>query len=522
MFENQNYNKGDSSLSSVTNDIGFSESLRQESEQEVVRYSHCTDAEPTALKRKAMYRAWLLLCFVTGPTASLFRTYVPALIQTVARILGKTSQGQRCSSKGNDCYVYLGSFLVHDTAYVHYTRALSTAIEAIVAIILMNIADYASFRKWLLLGSIILYGTCAIPFAALNDTNYPTLRTLSSLYIILTVDDIVYQILEGSYIPIFMRAGPPEGQVPEEVRRSIIMQRGSSISVMGIIAANLGGLAALVIGIIILCVHKDSLSYHSYLIAVSAAGSMTVIFSLFSFKYIPSVQGKKMPKNLSLLTLPIRRTIGLFKDIRKHPHAFMYCISWVIWNLSNANFMNLFMLLFRSTLGIGSSDIHFSVFTLTSYILACLGSLLWMYLYPRCKITIKTWGYLFLTFSVFSNFWGCLGIRNLSPIGFKNAPEYWIFIALYSSSSSAIRALNRTVYSTLLPVGNEAQYFGLEIILSVATSWLGAFLIAIIQDKSNNDRIPFLLNQGLVVISLLFYSRVDTEKGMLDVNKVTT
>lgn len=503
-------------------ETGLSEALRQEGGQEIEPNCHSRNVSSTDFNKKSMYRAWLLLCFVTGPTASLFRTYVPALIQTVARILGKTSQGLKCSSRGNDCYVYLGSFLVHDTAYVHYTRALSTGIEGVVAIILMNIADYASYRKWLLLGSIILYGICALPFAALKDADYSTLRTLSSLYIILTIDDIIYQILEGSYIPIFMRAATPEGLVPEDVRKSITMQRGSSVSVMGLIAANLGGLTALIVGIIISCVRKDSLSYHNYLIAVSAAGSMTVIFALPSIKYIPSVQGNKIPKNVSLLTLPIWRTIGLIKDIRKYPHALMYCISWVIWNVSNANFMNVYMLLFRSTLGIGSSDIQFSAFTLTSYVLACLGSFLWMYLYPRCKINIKTWGYLFLAFSVFSNFWGCLGIPYLSPVGFKNAPEFWIFIALYSGSSSATRALNRTVYSTLVPVGNEAQYFGLEIILSIATSWLGAFLVAIIQDKSNNDRFPFLLNQGLVIISLLLYSCTDTEKGMLDVNKVTT
>lgn len=199
--------------------------------------------------------------------------------------------------------------------------------------------------------------------------------------------------------------------------------------------------------------------------------------------------------------------------------AFLYCVSWVIWNVSFNNFMSMFLLLFRSTLGLGNSDAEYTVYTFMSYICASLGSLAWMVLYSKFKFNVKYWGYLFLSFSVFSNFWGCLGINHATTVGFQHRWEFWVFEVFYSATSSAMRSLNRCVYSLLLPKGDEAQYFGLEIMLGVATGWIGSLVNAVIQDRTNDDRYPFLPNMFLVLISLVLYYFVDLEKGQTFVNK---
>ncbi|WEJ95444.1 hypothetical protein PSN45_002963 [Yamadazyma tenuis] len=446
--------------------------------------------------KKKIYRSWLLLCYATGPVASMSRTYVPAAIQSIATLVGRTSQGGVCARRGNDCYVKFGTSWVHSTSYVLYLKAISTAVEGVIAILFMGIADYSNYRKILLCGSILFYGLIALPFAGLTDKTYATMTGLSVLYALLNVTDCVYQITEGSYIPLFMRASSPKGETSEEVRRNIILKRGSTVSVMGIVLGNCGGLTALLIGIIISYGRGGPIAngYHNFLLAITIAGCLTVVFSIISAYFIPSVQAKPKPKGEFLLFLSIKRCISLLKNITKYPQAFIYCISWVIWNVSYSNFLSVFVLLFRSTLGIGSSDAEYTVYTFISYIVASLGSL--------------------------GNFWGTLGINSKVKIGFKHRWEFWVFEVLFNASGSSLRSMNRAVYSTLLPEGDEAQYFGLEIMLGIATGWIGSLVNATIQDRTNNDRFPFLPNMFLALIALGLYSICDTEKGMRDVEKL--
>lgn len=267
--------------------------------------------------KKSIFHTWLLLCYSTGPVASMSRTYVPASIQSIAKNVGKTKMNQPCGTQGNDCYVKFGFMTVHHTSYVLYLRAVSTAIEGVVAIFLMGIADYSNYRKLFLIFSILVYGFLALPFIGLTNNDYQTLVLASILYSLLIIDDSIYQILEGSYIPLFMRA---DKENP--------MQRGSVVAVLGLFLGNLGGITALVIGIIIsyLSATPELKGYHNFLLAITIAGCLTIGLSLFSALYIPNVQGKQRIDNF--LVLPFKRFFNLLKDIQKYPMAFLYCISW--------------------------------------------------------------------------------------------------------------------------------------------------------------------------------------------------
>lgn len=472
--------------------------------------------------QKKIFRSWLLLCYSTGPVASMSRSYVPAAIQSIAFLVGKNSSGGKCAPRGNDCFVNFGAGKVHATSYVLYLKAIYTALEGLIAIMFMGIADYSNYRKMLLIGSISIYGIFALPFAGLTNKNYSTMNGMAALYALLTITDCIYQITEGSYIPLFMRAAVPRGETSEDVRKQVVLKKGSRVSVLGIFLGNCGGLTALLIGIIISYGRGGPIEdgYHNFLLAITIAGVITTIFAIVSSFYIPNVQAKPRPKGELLIFLSFKRLISLIKDIKKYPNAFIYCISWVIWNVSYSNFLSVFVLLFRSTLGIGSSDAEYTVYTFMSFVVASIGSLMWMFLYPKFKINMKTWGYGFLFVQGFSNLWGTIGISSNSKVGYKNRWEFWLFEVLFNSTGSAMRSLNRTLYSSLLPEGDEAQYFGLEIMLGIATGWIGSLVNASIQDRTSNDRFPFLPNLILVFISGSLYWYCDIEKGMKDVEKL--
>lgn len=131
-------------------------------------------------------------------------------------------------------------------------RAIFTAIEGVVCIILSGIADFSNYKKIILIASILVFGATGLPFAGLTAKTYPVLMGMSALYGIQNAVSPVYEIMEGAYIPIFMRArAPPKGDTADDVHYTHVLRKGSTVSVLGLIIGNIGGITALLIGIII-------------------------------------------------------------------------------------------------------------------------------------------------------------------------------------------------------------------------------------------------------------------------------
>jgi MFS-type transporter involved in bile tolerance (Atg22 family) len=176
-------------------------------------------------------------------------------------------------------------------------------------------------------------------------------------------------------------------------------------------------------------------------------------------------------------------------------------------------------LLFREVSGLGAGDRLYTVYTFTAVLIASCGSLAWMFAFPRLKWNIKSYAYVFLAINTFCIFWGCLGISNNVNIGYKHVPEFWIEQALFSATSSALRSANRVMYSSMLPRGREAQFFGLELTLDLATGWINPLVQSVIQNRTHNLRYPMLPNLFLLVIAIGFYGWFDLDKGVEDALK---
>lgn len=178
-----------------------------------------------------------------------------------------------------------------------------------------------------------------------------------------------------------------------------------------------------------------------------------------------------------------------------------------------ANMLSVMGLLFLEVSGLSSGDKVYTVYTFTNVIFACLGSLSWMFLFPYLNLPIKRWAYIFLTVNILCVLWGTIGISNNVSIGYKNVAEFWVEQALFMSTSSALRSLNRVLYASMLPRGAEAQFFGLEITLDLAVGWINPLVQGVIQDRTHNLRFPMLPNLFLMVIALGLYWWVDVKKG---------
>ncbi|GMG05722.1 unnamed protein product [Aspergillus oryzae] len=247
----------------------------------------------------------------------------------------------------------------------------------------------------MMLCSILLFGALALPFAGLTKAEYSHLNGLATLYCLLTTVQGVYTVIEASYIPIFMRSvgGLHSASPAADPDTKRTWKKGFTVSVLALVASNVGGIVALLIGVILSYGIGSyvQVGYFSYLLAITIAGCIT-------------------SKSIST------------------PHL--------------------------ST--------------------------------------------------------------NHVTIGYKHAAEFWVEQVLFMSTSSALRSYNRTVFASLIPCGSEAQFFGMEITLDLATGWINPLVQGVIQDHTHNLRFPMIPNVLLIFVAGLLYVWVDIPKGIED------
>ncbi|KAJ5280944.1 hypothetical protein N7478_006316 [Penicillium angulare] len=472
--------------------------------------------------KKALW-AFLVLCYSTGPTSAMVSNYVSAAILSAANLLGHQAGSHKpCPRRGTNinCRVKFGAVEIDYASYTLYLRAISRSTEGVLSILTAGLADYSYYRKTMMMTSIFLFGLLALPFAALTGKTYSHLTALSVLYCLLTTVSGIYTVIEGSYIPIFMRSTGwfRDVEVTGVQSENSTWNKGVSVSVLALVSSNVGGLTALIIGVILVYGRGSyvKIGYHNYLLAITIAGCITIVFAIIGQFLLPSVRGKEVDstKDKTHLLLAAKNWFRMLKSAPRYSEAFKLCIGWVLWNTGYSNHLALIGSLFIQVTGFSTGSHVYSVWSFTSVIFACMGSLGFMYLYPRLKIPVKAWVYTFLMVNILCVLWGCIGISDDVTIGYKHQAEFWVEQVLFMSTSSALRAYNRAIYSTLIPENSEAQFFGLEITLDLATGWINPLVMGVIQNRTHNLRFPMIPNLLLMIAGLGSYWSVDVSKGI--------
>lgn len=159
------------------------------------------------------------------------------------------------------------------------------------------------------------------------------------------------------------------------------------------------------------------------------------------------------------------------------------------------------------------------MFTLIGIIASCVGTLGWMYAFPRVKIPIKSWLFAFLGTNIFCIFWSCIGISSKSAVGLKHTAEFWVIQVLFTSTNSAMLAYNRVIFASFIPHGSEALFSGLIFILDLCTGWIMPIIQGRIQNDTHNLRYSMLLSLGLMVASVYFFVWFSVDKGTRQAHK---
>ncbi len=91
--------------------------------------------------------------------------------------------------------------------------------------------------------------------------------------------------------------------------------------------------------------------------------------------------------------------------------------------------------------------------------------------------------------------------------------EFFVLSAAIAVVLGGSQALSRSVYSLLIPKGEEAEYFGLYEVGVHGTSWLGPLLFGLALQFTGSYRVAILSLVVFFVAGLILLLRVDVERG---------
>lgn len=527
--------------------------------------------EPVAISRKPsqIYSpqtsklevfGWCLYSWASEPfVVSAVGTYVPILLEQIARDNGvrlsdKTSPcrgskhdpnspyppqqppDESALSRPDSCVLPIanGRWYIDTSSYALYTFSVSVLIQTICVISMSGMADRGAHRKQLLIGFAV--------FGALSTMSYLFLRSdsyymASFLAILCNSAYGCVSVCGNSFLSLLVQSTPEVMAIqpddPEKTRKVGVM----SAKISGAGAAT-GYVAALIVQFasIIILVAVRGKSKHvvgPIKVVLGVVGAWWLVFQLPISWFLKSRSSPELrldhiqppdgtPRGVARYKLQVLRayifhgyeTLYLaFKQVSELRDICSFLIGWFILSDSLVTINSTAILYAKNNLDMNT--IQLSRISVLAMISAITGSMIIPnYIQPRFGFSIKQMLVIVILWSTLIPLSGVLAIFSDS-VGLHSATDMYIMSVVYGFSLGGVATLARSMFSMLVPPGQESTFFALFSITDKGSSILGPFLVGMVIDVTHDIRQCFWVLLGLLFIAApIFYYCVDVERGI--------
>ncbi len=427
-------------------------------------------SQQTPLERKREQVGWYFYDWANSAFASTVLTlFLGPYLTSIAR-----------AAAGADGFVHPFGLSIDPRAFWGYCVSLSVIGQVFVLPLVGALADYKrSKRQFLALFAYLgAFATMAMFFV--QGERY---LLGGGLFIFANVAFGAANVISNSFLS--------ELSTPEE--RDSVSSRGWGFGYLG------GGLLLVL-----------NLAFFSNAEALGVTEAFAVRISLASaglwwagFTLIPlaRLRNRGIPQDLppgeNILSVGFNQFLHTVKDLRNYPQTMLFLIAYLIYNDAVQTVISL-------AGQFGSDELKMPMSKLTMAILmvqfvAFLGAMLFNFIASRLTtqkailIALVIWaltlGYIF--------------------VAVKTHEEFFIMSFIVGLVMGGSQALSRSLFSLMIPVGKEAEYFSVYEISDKGTSWLGPLVFALALQTTGTYRSAILSLVVFFVIGFILLSRVD-------------
>jgi len=391
------------------------------------------------------------------------------------------------SAAGPDGHVSVLGVRIPAQSVWPYAVSLSVLMQVVALPLFGAIADYGR-RKRELLGLLAYLGagaTLAMYFIG-GDRYLPGCLLFLAANLAFGASVVVY----NSFLP--------EIAAPED--RDKVSSKGWGIGYLGggiLLALNL-----------VLFTQADQLGMeegHAVRISLASAGLWWALFTIIPLRYLRNRGPQKSPPpGQHYITAATRQLIHTFSQIRNYPQTLLFLAAYLIYNDGIQTVITMAAQFGREEMGLGMSVLT-SAILLTQFV-AFFGAIAFDYLArwignkAAVMFSLVIWSATLV--------WIYLGVST--------AADFYMAAGVIGVVLGGSQALSRSIYSFMIPKGQEAEYFSVYEISEKGTSWLGPLILGLALQWTGSFRVAILSLIVFFLIGLALLWRLNLKTATLE------
>lgn len=389
-------------------------------------------------------------------------------------------------------YVYPLGLPVLADAFFPYIVSLSVVLQVFFLPVLGAIADYSHLKKRLM--GIFAYSG-ALATMALYFLEGSRYLLGGGLF-------LVANLSFGASI-VFYNAFLPDIAAPEE--RDRVSSQGWAMGYLG------GGLllAANLVFVQFLAEGWGISTGDAVRISLTSAGLWWAIFTLIPLNRLRQrAPIKQLPAGATYLSIGFIQLRQTLRHLPRYPQSLLFLVAYLVYNDGIQTVISLSSLFGSQELGLGTASL-IQLILMVQFV-AFFGALgfgylaRWLGSKRAILLSLVIW----------------LGVTVYTYAFLQTEFQFFVVGGVIAIVLGGSQALSRSLFSLMIPKGQESEYFSLYEVSERGTSWLGPLVFGLALQWTGSYRVALLSIAIFFAIGLLLLSRVNVHRAITEVGNL--
>ncbi len=388
------------------------------------------------------------------------------------------------SAAGPDGLIHPLGISVDPRSLWSYLISLSVITQVLLMPLIGSIADYGHKKKQMLGGFAYTGALATMAMFFVDGKDY---QLGAAMFLIANLAFGCSLVIYNSFLP--------EIAAPDE--RNNVSSRGWGIGY-------LGGFLLLALNLVLFS-NATKLGISEGLavrLSIASAGLWWALFTIPAMLHLRN-RGTlhSVPAGINLFTAGWQQFRRTLSGARQYPQTLLFLAAYLLYNDAIQTVIAL-------AGQFGADELHIPMSQLTLAILmvqfvAFFGAESFNWIAKRTGPKRAVMGSLVI--------W--TGTLVFIYVSVNSVTEFFVMAALVGTVMGGSQALSRSIYSLLIPKGEEAAYFSIYEITDKGTSWMGPLVFGLTLQFTGQYRLAVLSLIVFFVAGLAVLSRVDVAKG---------
>ena len=383
-------------------------------------------------------------------------------------------------------YIYPLGIKVFADSFFAYMVSLSVALQVFVLPVLGAFADYSHRKKKMLAFFAYLGAFATMGMYFIKDGRY---LLGGALFLLANLSFGASIVIYNSFL----------NDIASEDRRDDVSSKGFALGYVG------GGLLLALNLVLFSRAEAFGVSQGMAVrISLMSSGAWWAIFTIIPMLLVRQRNAlKSLPQGTHYLTIGFTQLGHTIKQLPRYPQTLLFLLGYLFYNDGIQTVIALASQFGKEELKLEISDLTATI--LMVQFVAFFGATIFNYI-ARFAGTKRA-----IVISII--IWTATVLYAYSYL--QTRRDFFIMGAVIGIVLGGSQALSRSLYSLMIPKGQEAEYFSLYEVSDKGTSWMGPFIFAMALDQTKSYRLAILSLVVLFFAGLILLTIVNVRKAIL-------